>query len=546
MEPREGERASSSRRKDLSERLSALGQRLATNNNDCSAVFDSLANDILPVTDSNHSYKTSETRVMRLREWSSVDLMQVAGPHAIIDAEERRFEKSRLHGWIGWLRNILVLVPVAITWLGIKFAVESYYQLLEQQPQQAINPFLFLWQDGFAGTSWLTLSLVGTINAAVLSVIIGLVILDAVIRQYRLQSTRMRYTDKFLADVVDTITDAQLLLVDVNIQLSQSAQGIVSRFEEDVRWQTNGYLVELQTINSKLQSRRKHSTGQSDYHVDTTAITDSAERLSYIEHIYNIHNTCIRQVRNNVIEIINPLYVLFDHYPTISQLNQSQGIARLSGAVSAQSNNIIAVTETINAINFRNPVIPYKSLLQSSQKVQNHLDTIPTTMMCLTNHIKGYVEHHAQFCQNTVNKYIHQFSLQLNASIVPYSHQLTVISIPVNIPAILFESRNYEVIGHTISSIQIDHYVIPITRITETLEEICTQISLIHEAEITCLQGIIADRNNNSKYIQQIAVSTTLADFFESLWNVAVMTRRNTIPDGIYVIKRPPILGLVR
>lgn len=46
-------------------------------------------------------------------------------------------------------RNILVLLPLCLTWIGLSIASTAYSQALFQQPKLIESPFLKLWIDGF-------------------------------------------------------------------------------------------------------------------------------------------------------------------------------------------------------------------------------------------------------------------------------------------------------------------------------------------------------------------------------------------------------------
>jgi hypothetical protein len=72
-------------------------------------------------------------------------------------------------------RNVLVFVPIAVTWYGLSVASLAYAALLEQRPEFITRPFLLLWQEGFDGAAGvINFSTVAQIDAALIGVLIAL------------------------------------------------------------------------------------------------------------------------------------------------------------------------------------------------------------------------------------------------------------------------------------------------------------------------------------------------------------------------------------
>jgi len=51
------------------------------------------------------------------------------------------------------IRNIMVLLPIMITWAALAQAVSDYADYVNANPDALSQPFLLLWQNGFGGTS---------------------------------------------------------------------------------------------------------------------------------------------------------------------------------------------------------------------------------------------------------------------------------------------------------------------------------------------------------------------------------------------------------
>ena len=53
------------------------------------------------------------------------------------------------------VRNVMILVPIMLTWFALAQAVSDYSNYVERYPEQIGQPFLLLWQQGFGGeASW--------------------------------------------------------------------------------------------------------------------------------------------------------------------------------------------------------------------------------------------------------------------------------------------------------------------------------------------------------------------------------------------------------
>ncbi len=133
--------------------------------------LDALADEIEPGSHSSAS---------RLRElsaalggghtadrWASADIFQLIDPDTIADQVRTQGNKDDWIRLLELLRNAIVFAPIAVTWLGIWHALESYSAALRAEPDLSSLSFLFLWQLGFGGRS-LTLSTIALIDGLLL------------------------------------------------------------------------------------------------------------------------------------------------------------------------------------------------------------------------------------------------------------------------------------------------------------------------------------------------------------------------------------------
>ncbi|MBP1464456.1 methyl-accepting chemotaxis protein [Candidatus Chloroploca sp. M-50] len=105
-----------------------------------------------------------------------LDLNAVVSPSSI---EERAYAHyQRMPKWLHWLdflRNVLILLPIAVTWHALSAATSNYKKLIEEQPDLITQPFLLLWEQGFDGNANLfnpTFSQIASFDFFVISIIV--------------------------------------------------------------------------------------------------------------------------------------------------------------------------------------------------------------------------------------------------------------------------------------------------------------------------------------------------------------------------------------
>lgn len=110
--------------------------------------------------------------------WLEVGITQHLGldsieRHSILAAHHNRELLKRLE----WARNVLILFPVFLTWLGLFFAAVNYQAAVGQRPNLEYTSFLLLWQRNFDGLGNLPSIPFGDIalaDAVLLLIIVGL------------------------------------------------------------------------------------------------------------------------------------------------------------------------------------------------------------------------------------------------------------------------------------------------------------------------------------------------------------------------------------
>ena len=110
--------------------------------------------------------------------WNAVDLRQAFNIERLSHEYGLRkvgIQKVKLIEFADKVRNVLVLLPVFLTWFALAEASQDYSSYLNENPDEAGQPFLLLWQQGFGGEASIlspTFSTVALLDAAVILVII--------------------------------------------------------------------------------------------------------------------------------------------------------------------------------------------------------------------------------------------------------------------------------------------------------------------------------------------------------------------------------------
>jgi hypothetical protein len=108
--------------------------------------------------------------------WSGLDVFRAVDPPAIVNAVRNTAFESTILAALEVLRNMLVLVPVLLTWWGLRYAAGAYSSAVTN-PSLRQEPFLLLWEDHFGKSppfSWTepTLSEIAAWDVGVLALIL--------------------------------------------------------------------------------------------------------------------------------------------------------------------------------------------------------------------------------------------------------------------------------------------------------------------------------------------------------------------------------------
>lgn len=121
-----------------------------------------------------------------LDAWASLDSLEIL-PAVEYKAGDKQV---RLTNLISIIRNILVFVPVALTWVAVSKATTAFEQYTQANPTAVVN-FLEFWQNGYGILSkdW-TIGHIALLDGAIIGVVIALSVAVSILELRHKKSMR--------------------------------------------------------------------------------------------------------------------------------------------------------------------------------------------------------------------------------------------------------------------------------------------------------------------------------------------------------------------
>jgi methyl-accepting chemotaxis protein len=198
---------------------------------------------------------TSETARAR---WSDVDLRRAFNTdrlaHAYAVRREGGYAPRRVEV-ADKIRNVLVLVPILLTWAALAEASRAYNRYIQDHPDQADTPFLLLWQRGFGGESGIfspTFSTVAIVDAVV---IVAMIILTFYThgRREAQEDLIAETAAEFQSEFDNVLAEAGVILAGDRTnrpaQLADSVERLADRFDRG----SQELLTQLQVEHDRLE-----------------------------------------------------------------------------------------------------------------------------------------------------------------------------------------------------------------------------------------------------------------------------------------------------
>lgn len=190
--------------------------------------------------------------------WSDVDLRRAFNTdrlsHAYAVRREGGYAPPRIE-LADKVRNVLVLVPILLTWAALAEAARAYNRYLEAHPEQSDTPFLLLWQRGFGGEASIlspTFSTVAIIDAVVIVVMILLTFYTHGRREAQ-EDVIADTAANFQAEFDNVLAEAGVILAGDRTnrpaQLADSVERLADRFDRG----SQELLTQLQVEHDRLE-----------------------------------------------------------------------------------------------------------------------------------------------------------------------------------------------------------------------------------------------------------------------------------------------------
>lgn len=151
------------------------------------------------------------------QRWADVDLRRAFNTERLAHAFAVRHEggyASRGIDWADRVRNVLVLIPIFLTWFAFSEASKAYDAYLTSHPNDVGTPFLLLWQRGFGGDTGIfapTFSTVAMIDAVIIFAIIALTVYSHGRREAR-DDAIATTANEFQTDLDNVLAEATVSL----------------------------------------------------------------------------------------------------------------------------------------------------------------------------------------------------------------------------------------------------------------------------------------------------------------------------------------------
>ncbi len=265
------------------------------------------------------------------QRWSDVDLRRAFQTERLANAYAVVREGGYVSGAISLadrMRNVLVLVPIFLTWFALAEASRAYSAQLVADPSVAGQSFLFLWEQGFGGfASPLapSFSMVALIDAVLIGLIIVLTFYTHGRREAR-EDTIDKTANMFQADLDNVLAEASVMLASDRggrpERLALSVERLAERFERNSQELLGRLRVEHERLEQMANRREREF---SDFGVFASGMRAGAEETHrLVVELRQISGS----LQGALEDLTSEVSTTTDHQRTL--LSAVQGLERLT------------------------------------------------------------------------------------------------------------------------------------------------------------------------------------------------------------------------
>jgi uncharacterized coiled-coil DUF342 family protein len=279
------------------------------------------------------------------RTWTSIDLQQVINPDVLAEqyAQLYRPEKSgpgQAARFLEGMRNVLIFLPIVITWLGVSQATNAYHQLISQCiktcKDQVQQPFLYLWEQGFGGgfPDFLRLSNIGLIDAGILALIflatfyLSIVSARSNYRDERAEQQNRGQALALRAELLNALADATLFLHKESAsivapidKLDDVAKHIV-KMSSDILNQFDQLKASFTTVADEM--RRQFTTSQDATAEMLRQIGTISTMIHDFQVALDLFKTASEKASERLADLVHPIEQLtLNQHSLLDRVNES-------------------------------------------------------------------------------------------------------------------------------------------------------------------------------------------------------------------------------
>lgn len=296
-------------------------------------------------------YLRESLKDRHLKQLIYFDLKSIIDPNYIEEWAVDSYQK--FPAWLSileWIRNIFILVPIALTWYGLSEASSTYNELLQRDKALYNVPFLLLWEQGFPGIGRaypLTFSRIALLDVIIMGSLVLINIIVHYWRDIRESSARKQASD-LRAHVERVIWKiSQVMAMEAYSSNRINTEALINMFTRDLK-------DNIQQLSGVLESERgfmkdlKIQLGQTSNSIQSfngsviSGISELSLQLKNISAIYGQMNHVQQQYNDSIKQItvqqrdFLELLKLMDNNTT----SLTGGIADIKKALVDELNNI--------------------------------------------------------------------------------------------------------------------------------------------------------------------------------------------------------------